>query len=394
MTVMIKKDKKIAVYTDLFLTPSMTFIFRQLNAVSKSWQTFAIARSKANTNLFSYSDVYCSKRTIFERIINKFLRIFGIRYIALRKASLKYFKSVLLKEKPSLIHAHFGPSALEILPLAKSLNIPLITTFHGFDASLLLKNSTYVKQLRELFDYSYILAVSEKMKLDLVQLGANDDRSKCAYIGVPLENFNFTQRTTLYEKFLRKDEISFLQVSNFVEKKGHKYTILAFSKLLEIYPNARLMLAGDGYLRDEMENYVLELGIEYAIQFVGHKNSTEVSKLMSKVDCFLHHSVTASDGDQEGIPTVIMEAMATGLPVISTNHAGIPELITNNQNGYLVNERDISAYVEAMIKVLEEKGSMGISARKTIEKKFNMKIQIESLLDIYEGIVLENKKNI
>ncbi len=113
-----------------------------------------------------------------------------------------------------------------------------------------------------------------------------------------------------------------------------------------------------------------------------------VKELMKQADIFVHHSITASNGDQEGIPNVIMEAMATGLPIISTYHAGIPELITDEFNGYLVEEKDSEEYAKKIRKLLTEDISfIPLNARKTIEEKFNLKKQQIKLNSIYEELL-------
>lgn len=383
---------KLALYTDEFLTPSMTFIYRQLTSLPDGWKAFVITRRSSNELLFPYENVYICKRGIKERAINIIYRTIGYRFRTLGSNSSKFHASVFADEKPDLIHAHFGPSALEILPVAKRLNIPMVTTFHGMDASKLLQSDSYTKQLKQLFSYSYILTVSEIMRKELIEFGSPIDKTKCAYIGVPVTKFKPQPRRFLVDKFRNEEEISFLQVSNFVEKKGHRYTLMAFSKLIKSYPNAILTLAGNGPLKQMMENFTIELGIQNAVHFIGHKNTNEVVDLMKKADCFVHHSVIAGNGDKEGIPTVLMEAMASGLPVISTIHAGIPELVQHNVNGFLVGEGDVDAYVVAMQGVLNDDGSIGKSARLTIEKTFNMEKQTQSLVDLY-GVIVNEKRN-
>jgi len=384
---------KLALYTEEFLTPSMTFIYRQLTSLPDGWKVFVITRRSSNELLFPFANVYICKRSLKERAINIVYRLIGYRFRTLGRQSSKFHASVFANEMPDLIHAHFGPSALEMLPVAKQLNIPMITTFHGMDASKLLRSDSYRKQLKSLFSYSYILTVSEIMKKELIEFGSPIDRTKCAYIGVPVTKFKPQSRRFLVDKCRNKEEIRFLQVSNFVEKKGHKYTLLAFSKLVKNYPHVTLTLAGNGPLKQMMEHFTTELGIQNSVYFIGHKNTNEVVDLMKKADCFVHHSVTASNGDKEGIPTVLMEAMASGLPVISTIHAGIPELVQHNVNGFLVDEGDVDAYVVAMERALKDDGSIGQSARLTIEKTFNMEKQIQSLADLYGAVVNEKRNN-
>ncbi len=207
--------------------------------------------------------------------------------------------------------------------------------------------------------------------------------------GIPVDSFNYVKRGSLKSKFSNKELITFLQVSNFVEKKGHLYTIQAFQRFLMYYPNAKLLLAGDGFLRQSMQNLCQTLGINENVQFVGLVDENGVRELFREADVFLHHSVTSSAGDMEGIPTVIMEAMATGLPVISTYHSGIPELITNNVNGLLVKERDVESYFDTLLKLENCPKDIGEKAREKVVQDFNLEIETQKLFDLY-NYLLEN----
>jgi colanic acid/amylovoran biosynthesis glycosyltransferase len=131
------------------------------------------------------------------------------------------------------------------------------------------------------------------------------------------------------------------------------------------------------------ESYV----ISDRVEFVGRVVRRQVSDLMRSADVFVHHSVTGSDGDMEGIPTVIMEAMSTGLPVVSTKHSGIPELVDHGRDGFLVSERDVEGYAAALLSFRTADPAMGKSARKKIEEKFNIAVQNAELKRIYRRAI-------
>jgi glycosyltransferase involved in cell wall biosynthesis len=215
------------------------------------------------------------------------------------------------------------------------------------------------------------------------------DRSKLDvhYIGVPVDNFNYIERTPVAVKMAAGEPVEFLQVSNFVEKKGHRYTIEAFARYAGNHPGARLTLAGDGPLKSRIEARCGELGIADRVRFAGRVTSVEVASLMRDADVFVHHSVTGADGDMEGLPTVLMEAMSTGLPVVSTNHSGIPELIDDGVDGYLVDEGDVDAYAGVLAGLVNADAEMGRRARQKIEDKFNMATQNHRLGDIYQKVI-------
>ncbi len=136
-----------------------------------------------------------------------------------------------------------------------------------------------------------------------------------------------------------------------------------------------------------MQNLCRNLGIDKYVQFVGLVNEKGVKELFREADVFLHHSVTSEEGDKEGIPTVIMEAMATGLPVISTYHSGIPELITNDVNGLLVKEKDVESYSDTLLKLENCPENIGKNARKKVVEEFNLEIETQKLFRIYDRLI-------
>ncbi|TFJ44431.1 hypothetical protein CKN73_02530 [Carnobacterium divergens] len=379
--------KSFLLYQQVYLTVSMTFIYRQLKGVSEKYDVIVGANKIENSDIFPYSKIVGKKKTVMGKVITRCLNKIQWNYTLLSKRQQKYYNQIIRKNKVNFIHAHFGPGGLEMLPIAKTNNIPLLVTFHGYDASELLRDKVYKKHIKELFEYAHVITVSKNMMNELVNFGLVKSKSYVHYIGVPISDFEYVEKEALVEKYSNEKEIVFLQVSNFVEKKGHLYTINAFEQLLSKYPMAKLVLAGDGILKDEIEQLVSEKKIEESVIFVGKVVKEEVNQLMKKADVFLHHSVTAKNGDQEGIPTVLMEAMAVGVTVVSTNHAGIPELITDGINGFLVDEKDIVGYVKKLEDVLLINNTTRKNARKTIVEKFNIDKQNNELQQIYKHVL-------
>jgi len=384
----------VAIYLQHYLSPSMTFIYRQLLGIKDGFHSIVLCSDKLeNTNLFPFGKIFYKKRNFLSIKKSKVAtKIYGARKLlslqpVISKSQRKYFKSKLIENKVKLIHAHFGPSGLEILPIAKELNIPLVCTFHGYDGSILLNFKDYRKKLENLFNYAHIIIPSNYMLQELKEKIKPLTNYSVIHYGIPLDKFKFTTRPPIIRKFKEAKKITFLQVSNFVEKKGHFYTISAFSDFLKIYKNAELVLGGDGYLKDEIQNLVNKFGISNKVIFKGRVNHQQVTELMENADVFLHHSVTSKAGDKEGIPNVIMEAMATGLPSISTVHAGIPELIKDEINGFLVAERNIGKYTQKIIKLVSTPLNFSYEARKTIESDFNLNLQNEKLIRIYNSLL-------
>jgi glycosyltransferase involved in cell wall biosynthesis len=184
----------------------------------------------------------------------------------------------------------------------------------------------------------------------------------------------------------------FLQISSFAEKKGHIFSVQAFKRFLakSQCPNCTLILAGEGPEKDNVMKVVKDLNLKDRVFFPGLVDRYEAKQLMQNANFFVHHSITSVIGDTEGIPNAIMEAMAMELPVISTYHAGIPELVEDGVNGLLVQEKDVEAYAEAMEKIL----SWGYlpQNREKIKKYFEKEKHGAQLESYYEEAIEEMKK--
>ncbi len=381
-------DKQaVAIYTRYFLSISMTFVYRQLLGVSERFAPIVLCKRVENADVFPYEPVFHRWESIPEKAGMRVYKLARRKFSALSPFQRAFNERVLTDQDVKLIHAHFGPYGLDVLPSAKRLGIPLVVTFHGYDASTLLSDSTYTAQLRELFDYAHVITASADFHKTLSSLGANPERLQAHHIGVPVDDFRFVDRIPPSEKARRGELIRFLQVSNFVEKKGHRYTLDAFERFLSEYDKAELVFAGDGPLRPSIESMCREKDLGGKVRFVGRVTTKEVIPLMSAADVFLHHSVTAADGDKEATTTVIAEAMSTGLLVVGTYHGGIPEMIDDGIDGLLVEERDVATYADKLVGILECGSELGVRASEKIRADFDLSKQNDQLCDIYERVI-------
>ena len=377
----------VAVYLRGYLSISMTFVYRQLRGVAPRYRPVVLTSSASNLHVFP-TDPLCNRdRTFFDRIQIRLERILSGRYATLSAAFRDHWMLECQQRGVQLIHAHFGQYGMEILPVARDLKIPLLVTFHGVDGSILLRNARFVKQLTELSAYARIIAISHGMADRLVAAGVERSRIIVHYIGTPVDTFAWVERTPPVEKVKNGHVIDILQVSNFVEVKGHRYTIEAFARLLDRYANCRLTFAGDGPTRPEMEALCRQRGVEDHVSFVGRQTTEQVVKLMADADIFVQHSVTLDNGIQEGLPTVIAEAMSTGLVVVTSRHSAIPEIVEDDVNGFLVEERDVDGYVATLARALESTEETGRRAADKIRADYNMNVQNERLVEIYDRMV-------
>ncbi|GAB4378396.1 MAG: hypothetical protein Kow0075_08270 [Salibacteraceae bacterium] len=292
------------------------------------------------------------------------------------------------KFKPDIIHCHF---AYEGLTLYQNLeaDVPVIFHFHGYDASQMLRKNSYVTAMKQAFadKRCHPIYVSENIREKLKQKGLESPRSTVIYYGVSVENFSYSDSVRA-----EGDRFHFLHISNLQEKKGVDYSIKAFGAFLkraespEIY---KFLIAGSGPLETELKELTKSLGLESYVEFLGIKSRDEVIALMDKSHVFVHHSITAKNGDQEGIPNVIIEAMAKGMPVLATHHSGIPELVQDGVHGYLVKERDVDALAAAMHKISSWKNFRIEDCAIKVRSKFSKEVHIQQLTEFYNRILAD-----
>jgi glycosyltransferase involved in cell wall biosynthesis len=371
-------------YMRYYLAPSETFVYRQLQGVSSAFHPIVLTSRAINLDRFPYEDMFICERNFFEKAALRMLRSLTGRFAALAPRQTRCWQQALVQHGVALLHAHFGHFALDVLPMAKALGIPMLVTFHGYDASTLLRNDRYVREVRGLVEYAHAIIVSHNMVKRLAAVDIVPRRFDVHYIGVPVEDFEFVERVPLREKLSRGEPLQLLQVSNFHEVKGHKYTVEMFSKYLAKHPGSRLVLAGDGPFRASIEALCSEVGLRDKVDFPGRVAKPQVIDLMRNSHVFVQHSVTLPNGTMEGLPTVIMEAMAMGMTVVSTIHSGIPELVDDGIDGFLVRERDVDDYLQTIEALADADPDTGRRARKKIEARFNMAVQNEKLIDIYQ----------
>ena len=286
------------------------------------------------------------------------------------------------QEKIECVLAEFGPTAVAVLPLCQKLKIPLIAHFHGFDISVYDILKQYENKYKELFDHAGgIIVVSKSMQNKIIALGCPTHKIVYTPCG-PADKFLDFQQKSVGSKFI--------SIGRFVDKKAPYYTILAFNEVAKKYPDARLVIAGDGPLHNMCINLVNYLGLEKNIVLPGVISPEQFRSHLMESVAFVQHSITAENGDQEGTPVAILEASAAGLPVISTYHAGIPDVIIHGETGLLVGEHDVKGMAEHMIHILENPSlaaQMGAKGKENIRNNFSLERHLQTIGNLVERVV-------
>jgi colanic acid/amylovoran biosynthesis glycosyltransferase len=290
---------------------------------------------------------------------------------------------VLINEKPDLIHAHFGAQGVAILPVAKRLGIPLIVSFHGYDAFRLPNEQGWKGKLSALFaEAGMVTVVSEMMYKQLISLGCPAAKLRLIHVGKRLNDYPFKLKDS---HRIQK----FISVGRLQDKKGFRDCIQAFQLLSQKYPGLSLKIIGTGSQEQELRRLIPDR--DQQISFLGALSHEDTKKHIAASDAFILCSKTGADGDKEGIPVVLMEAMAMGLPCVSTKHSGIPEVIPDECHWLLAEEgnaADIAVKIEQLINSpASELAKLIELGRKKIEREFNLETEVAKLKTIYSAII-------
>ena len=375
----------VACYCATFLKPEMLHIYRQITAL-KRVSPVIIARKRENAARFPFDKI-----DIVAKPALHFLRRFWFRQVRdkpwqISPGELRALTNVLERRNAQLLHIYFGQIAVHLLPLIRTWEKPSIASFHGADVIVDMNKPAYREATRQMLAaVKFVLVRSESLRRAVVDLGCDERKIEVQHTGIPLDEFPFRERS------LRQNgEWRFVQAGRLIEKKGLPVTLRAFASFLSEYPNATLTIAGDGPLLGQLQDLARELKIDNRVSFTGFISQEQLRDLYYASHIFLHPSETGPDGNQEGIPNSMLEAMASGLPVFATEHGGIPEAIENGVSGVLVPEHDDSELARALLNAVPDPGFLSRIARagaEVVRKNFDLAAQTRRLEDIYLRLI-------
>lgn len=298
----------------------------------------------------------------------------------------KTFKAIQ-KYNVQVIHAHFGYTGSEVLPLKRKTVLPLVTTFYGEDVSALANSEKWQLAYAQLFaEGDLFLVEGPNMKKRLLEIGCPPEKANIQRIALLMDKYPFRQR-------LPKTGGQFVRIlfcGSFREKKGLIYALDAVRFAHDKFSNIEFRIIGDGELRPQVEQTLDRYHMRSYIALLGFQSHQRMIEEMDAADIFIHPSVTAANGDSEGgAPTTILEAQACGLPVLSTTHADIPNVVAPGESALLAPERDVETLSDHLCTLLSEPESwakMGMSGRTFVEKYHNIDIEVRSLENHYYSL--------
>lgn len=377
---------KVLMFNHAFFQLSETFIYKQVTGMPDDVNIDLLAFEINNEEKFPLENKKYKVRRIGdtrERIFTAVRKyVFGIRY-RFGSSAHDAVTKMLAQTKYDIIHAHFGFNALLIYPLAKLFKVPLVITFHGVDASWQrLKRKEYRNGVKQMLEYaSAIIIVSPHMK-DTLHLKVHAGKTHLIPCGVNPEEF------LPVEKPDQTASVTILHSGRLVSKKGVPDLVKVFSSLTKKYSNIKLVVIGDGPEAEQCKRSA-HGAAKGSIQFLGVRSHDEVRKYMSEADVFVLNSRVGKDGDMEGLPVSLLEAMSMQLAVISTRHAGIPQAITNGKDGLLIDEKDNNALLAGLEKLINDAGlrkRLGEAARQTVISRFTDADTNKKIAAVYRGV--------
>lgn len=374
----------VASYCSTFLKSEMLHVYRQVASLRRV-ETFVMTKKVENARRFPFKDIELIPRPHRNLFRHGWMKFIERRPPLIYRGEHQLLVSILARRHADMMHIYFGHTGVHLLPFIREWNRPCVVSFHGFDLAKNPKIENYPGKLKLLFEsVPVVLARSRSLAQRLIKFGCAPEKIRINRSGVPLADFPFTQR-----ELPRDGAWRVLQACRLIDKKGVASAIRAFAVFAVKFPNSEFVIAGKGPLQPELEELANQLNIGSRVHFCGFLSQKDLRWLYERSHIFIHPSETPPDENQEGVPNSILEAMATGLPVIATRHGGIPEAVREKVDGFLSDEQDwenLGRSMVALASSAELYRRCGHSARQSIVENFDQAKTIYELEQAYEEV--------
>ena len=374
-----------AQYVVTFLKPEMLHIYRQITAL-RAFCPVVFCQKREHAAEFPFPDVVTLRKPRthqLRRLVQK--QLLG-RPITIYRSEARRILAALHHAEARILHIYFGHIGVHLLPLLEICDLPVIVSFHGADAQIDLHKPAHLAPTRRMLERATLLLVrSESLAARLADIGADPAKIRIHRTGIPLGDIPFVQRHAPPDSAWHC-----VQACRLIPKKGLATSLRAFAEFSAHHPLATFTIAGEGPQLRELRALAVSLDIAPRVAFTGFLSQEKLRALYARAHLFLHPSQLGSDGDQEGVPNSMLEAMATGLPALATRHGGIPEAVEHGVSGLLVAERDHTALAREMRALADDPARyarMSATAAAHVGAKFDLTVQARALEEIYaEGI--------
>ncbi len=386
------KNPVVASYVADFLKLDMMHVYRQLTGLRGHIDAHVFTHKREHEDYFPYHPKWMHllpkprlrwwRRFLHAQVLRRPWVMF--------RSELERWLHDLTRIEARVLHIYFGHVAPQFLPLLKVWRHPVVVSFHGADAGVGMNLPGYKKATQEVLRLAtQIQCRSDALADDLIQLGCPPEKIVIQRTSIPLEAWPFTRRAAP-----ANGEWVFCQSCRFIEKKGLDLTLTAFAEVSRGFPAARLILIGDGPERSNLEMLAAQLNIAEKVKFTGFQPLGAVVKVVNSSHVFLHPSRTGADGNREGVPNAMLEAMCSGAPVIATTHGGIPEAITDGVSGLLVPENDAGALAGAWLRMLRDdalRADLGHAGHEVVKDRYSQAAQSIQLAEHYKTLMRNDR---
>lgn len=362
----------------------MLHIYRQIKGLRR-YETFVICKERQSEDLYPMPE---GGIEVAPGVKSNFLRRFWLKYIK-REPAIVYrgeygvLADLLKRRDADLMHVYFGHTGVHLLPFIQRWPKPTVVSFHGMDVQTRVHDPSYEVRLRELLKASRLVLARSQSLLDrLLELDCPVDKVRMNRTGIPLDQF-----PTISRSWPENGAWHLVQACRLIEKKGLDDAIHAFAAFAKTHPQSQFTIAGEGPLLESLKGLRDDLGLQNKVHFPGFVKGSALCDLFHSAHLFIHPSRMTADQNQEGVPNAMLEAMATGLPVVATLHGGIPEAVRNGVTGLLVAERDRTGLERSLHQLTDGPAiweRMGAAAASDVRENFESSEQIAKLEQAYD----------
>lgn len=368
-----------------YLPTTETFVYETVSRVRR-FEPVVLAEQLLNLERFPVPRLV-EVRTRGNHFLQRAMTRLGREVSGMPTAQAYHYMRAVRRIRPALMHAHFGVTGYFASAIRSRLGIPLVTTFYGYDVSMGEREPQWQARYHDLFSRGDLFLVEgPHMRERLIAAGCPREKVEIQPVGIDLARFSFRARHAG-----QQEPVMLLHSGRMVEKKGHEYSIRALADCMQAFPGLRLRFVGDGPRRPLLQRLAAELDVSDSVDFLGMLDSSRYLEELDRAHLALQPSLTASDGDSEGgAPTTLLEAAASGLPIVASRHADIPFVMGDEPGGFLVPERDAKAFSSALHRMLAARDSwaeFGKKGRLAVQANHDVDRTIPALEARYERLL-------
>ncbi len=371
-----------AQYVVTFLKPEMLHVYRQITSL-RAFRPVVFCQKREHAAEFPFDPLVVLPKPRTHQLRRFVQKTLLRRPITIYRSEARRILAALHAHEAQVLHIYFGHIGVHLLPLLEICDLPVVVSFHGADAQVGLDQPEFLKATRAMFARAtLLLARSQSLADRLITLGADPAKVRLHRTGLPLADIVTTPRTAPLDGAWHC-----VQACRLIAKKGLTTSLRAFAEFSAKYPRATFTIAGEGPQLSELQTLTTTLRIADRVHFIGFLTQKKLRALFAAAHLFLHPSELGPDGDQEGVPNSMLEAMASGLPVLATHHGGIPEAVTHGETGLLVPERDHPALARELISLASAPAryaAFSVSASAHARERFDLSAQSVLLGHYYE----------